>query len=176
MSLRCVVDDKAQSDQHPWTHHSEEPQHRPLYQHMAAQAGLRQSGTLLGRSSLNGEAIMLDDVTVVGERGLDNDLVLDLAVQTKAWVPLVVQGVSEVTLQVYTVQIVRWGGKTQQVRCSVWTVVIFNFIKYINIQQLYCNTLQWKYGQIQGKVIIKKLFINCNFYVFHTLKLQTYLS
>lgn len=74
---------------------------------MAPQAGLWEAGALLGRSSLDGEAVVLDDVAVVGEGGLDDDLFVDLAVQAKPGVPLVAQGVSKVTLQVYTVQSVR---------------------------------------------------------------------
>lgn len=74
---------------------------------MAAEAGLRHAGTLLRRSSLNGEAVVLDDVAIVGQRGLDDDLLVDLAVQAKPWVPLVAQGVGKVTLQVDAVQSVR---------------------------------------------------------------------
>ena len=47
---------------------------------------------------------MLNDVAVIGERGLDNDFLVDLAVQTELWVPLVIQGVGKVALQVYTIQ------------------------------------------------------------------------
>lgn len=47
---------------------------------------------------------MLNDVAVIGERGLDDDLVVDLTVQAELWVPLVVQGVGKVPLQVYTIQ------------------------------------------------------------------------
>ncbi|KAA8586860.1 hypothetical protein FQN60_000696 [Etheostoma spectabile] len=54
--------------------------------------GLRHAGTLLGRSSLYGEAVVLDDVAIVGERGLDDDLFVDMAVHPKPPVPLVTQG------------------------------------------------------------------------------------
>lgn len=107
MSLGCVVDDEAQGDQHPGANQSQEAHHRPLDQHVAAEAGLRHAGTLLGRSSLDGEAVVLDDVAIVGERGLDDDLLVDVAVQAETRVPLVAQGVGKVTLQVHAVQSVR---------------------------------------------------------------------
>lgn len=74
---------------------------------MAAWAVLRQRGALLGRSCLVGEAVMLDDVAIVGERRLDDDLLVDLAVQSKARIPQVTEGIGEVSLQVDTVQSVR---------------------------------------------------------------------
>lgn len=52
---------------------------------------------------------MLDDVPIVGNGVLDDDLFVDLAIQAKPWVPLVVQGVGEVALQVHAVQSVRCG-------------------------------------------------------------------
>lgn len=107
MSLGCVVDNEAQGDQHPRTYQSQEAHHRPPDQHVAAQAGLRHAGTLLGCGSLNGEAVVLDDVAIVGEGRLDDDLLVDVAVQAEPRVPLVAQGVGEVTLQVYAIQSVR---------------------------------------------------------------------
>ena len=55
---------------------------------------------------------MLDDVAVVGERRLDDDLVVHLAVQSEARVPHVAQRVGEVALQVHSVQRGGWGRDT----------------------------------------------------------------
>lgn len=74
---------------------------------MPSLAGLRQAGALLRWSFLDGEAVVLDDVAIVGERGLDDDLFVDVAVQAEPRVPLVAQSICKVTLQVHTVQSVR---------------------------------------------------------------------
>lgn len=104
MSFGCVVDDEAQGDQHPRTHQCQETHHRLSDQYLAAKAGLRPAGTLLRGGSLDGETVVLNDVAVIGERGLDDDFLVDLTVQAELWVPLVIQGVGKVTLQVYTIQ------------------------------------------------------------------------
>lgn len=107
MSLGCVVNNEAQGDEHSRTYQSQEAHHGPFDQHVAAGAGLRGSWALLWRGSLNGEAVVLDDVAIVGERGLDNDFLVDVAVQAEPRVPLIAQGISKVSLQVHTVQSVR---------------------------------------------------------------------
>lgn len=118
MSLGCVVNNKTQCDQHPWAYQSQEAHHRPSDQHIAAWAGLRQRGTLLGRCPLDGETVVLDDVAIVWERRLDDHLLVDLAVQTKARVSQVTEGIGEVSLQVDTIQSVCWGGGGAHVRLN----------------------------------------------------------
>jgi len=107
VSLGCVVDDEAQADQRPGTHQGQEAHHGPLDQRLAAEAGLRPAGTLLRGGARNREAVVPDDVAIVGERGLDDDLLVNVAVQAEARVPLVAQGVRKVTLQVHAIQSVR---------------------------------------------------------------------
>lgn len=81
---------------------------------MAATAGRRQTGTQLWLCSLNWEAVMLDDVAIVGKRGFDNDFLVDLAIQAEPRVSLIVQGIGKVTLQVYTIQSVCCGGRRRK--------------------------------------------------------------
>ena len=99
VSLGCIVDNEPQCEQDSRAHQREEAHHGPLGEDLAAQAGWGLAGALLGRGPLLWEAVVLDDVAVVGQRGLDDGLVLDVAVQAEAWVSLVVEGVGEVALQ-----------------------------------------------------------------------------
>lgn len=114
VSFGCVVDDEAQGDQHPWTHQSQEAHHGLSDQHVAVMAGLRPAGTPLRRRPLHREPVVLNDVAIIGQGGLDNDFLVDLTVQAELWVPLVVQGVSKVPLQVHAVQRVCWGQSSAQ--------------------------------------------------------------
>lgn len=84
---------------------------------------------------------MLNDVPIVGERGLDYDLFLDLAVQTKAWVPLVVQGISKVTFQVHTIQSVRWRENTNNKSTSILYNGIINIIPVIVITKVFVDNV-----------------------------------
>lgn len=104
MSFGRVVNNEAQSDQHPRAHQGQEAHHGPLDQDVAPRAGLRSGGTLLRSGALSGEAVVPDEVAIVGEGGFDDDFLVDLAVQAELWVSLVVQGVDEVTLQVDAIQ------------------------------------------------------------------------
>lgn len=114
VSLGCIVNNEAQGDQHPWTYQNQEAHHRTLAQDVAATAGRCQTGTQLWLCSLNWEAVMLDDVAIVGKRGFDNDFLVDLAIQAEPRVSLIVQGIGKVTLQVYTIQSVCCGGQRRK--------------------------------------------------------------
>jgi len=108
-SLGGVINNQTERDEKAGAQQREEAQQGPLGGLLAAQAG---AGALLRSHALHGEAVVLDDVAVVGQRRLDDDLVVHLAVEAEARVPHVAQRVGEVALQVDTVQDGGWARET----------------------------------------------------------------
>lgn len=126
-SLGGVINNQTECDEEAGAQQREEAQQGPLGQHLAAQARAGVPGTLLRNHPLHREAVVLDDVPVVGQRGLDDDLIMHLAIEAEARVPHVAQRVSEVTLQVDTIQDGGWdtrrkrrsgGGSTESINRS----------------------------------------------------------